>query len=363
MNRSSRTVRESFWAVLGIVSLMASALVVIGPNAVPEAQAAPTPSCTDSWINTAGGDWGMAGNWSSDAVPTNSDVACLSAAGNYTVEVSATDGSETVGGLTMGGTTGNQILEIDACATVTAYGTTTDGSGSAIDNQGTFTVPSVGTFDQDDGTTDGVPISVAGDLDFTGTGSSAFSFLSGYNSQVSGDIEADQSITLHAGDDLTFPDSATNAGTIDVAGASSSIVVSSGTLTNTGTIDVESGSPAGLTGTFDNQGTGSDGIVDDSSISSGRDPHQPRLPGHRCRRHVHRLGHGVQQLRHHRRRRHPQRQLQRDASIRERGRHRATRSAWRASSTSPAPASQASRRRRTIPPTSPVTSPPARASP
>ena len=265
MYRKQHVVRRLLGG-LGVLSLVASAFVVLGPIGVPAAEAA---SCSDTWLNTAGGDWTTAADWSSGMVPGSGDVACITTAGNYTVDISAGDGSQTVGGLVLGGTTGSQVLEIDAPSALTAYGTTSDGPGSTIDNQGTFTVPEVATFDQDAGSTTGSPISVAGDLDFTGTGSSSFSVISGYNSQVSGDIAADQSITLNGGDDLTFPGSAANAGTITLAGTSAdNITVSSGTLTNTGTIDVESGNLASaFDGAFDNQGTGSAGIIADSSVT------------------------------------------------------------------------------------------------
>ena len=99
-DRTSHSFRRLLGA-FGALSLAASALVVWGPLAVPAAHAG--PSCTDTWTNTAGGDWGTATDWSEGTVPTISDVACITTAGTYTVTISAADGAQTVGGLALGG--------------------------------------------------------------------------------------------------------------------------------------------------------------------------------------------------------------------------------------------------------------------
>src|ERR1700686_5040462 len=54
------------------------------------AGSASAAGCTNTWTNTAGGSWFNAANWSSKAVPSSSDEACITAAGTYTVEMSQT---------------------------------------------------------------------------------------------------------------------------------------------------------------------------------------------------------------------------------------------------------------------------------
>ena len=265
--RRPHTLRRLFGA-FGSLSLAASALVVLGPIAVPAAHAG--PGCTDTWTNTAGGDWATPTDWSEGTVPTISDVACITDAGTYTVTIAATDGPQTVGGLTLGGTTGSQTLDIAATASLSAYGTTTNGAGATIDNEGTFTVPTNQTFDQDAGTTSGNPISLAtSNLDFTGSGASSFSALSNYGPAITGNLAADQSLALNSANTAYFTGPLTNAGTITAAGSGSEISVSGGTLTNTGTIEAEPGNTGALvlSGTFDNQGSGADGIIGDSSVT------------------------------------------------------------------------------------------------
>lgn len=55
-----------------VVTLAALAVCVAAP-----ASALAEPVCTDSWTGASSGEWQEASNWSSKAVPTSSDVACL----------------------------------------------------------------------------------------------------------------------------------------------------------------------------------------------------------------------------------------------------------------------------------------------
>ncbi len=264
MARTSHSFRRIFGA-FGALALAASALVVLGPIAVPAAHAG--GACTDTWTNTGGGDWNTAADWSEGTVPTISDVACITNPGTYTVTLSTT---ETVGGLTLGGTTGSQTLEIASMAMLTGYGTTTNGSGASIDNAGTFIVPTNQTFDQGAGTTSGNPISLAtSNLNFTGAGASSFSALSGYGPAVTGNLAADQSLALNSTDTAYFTGPLTNAGTITATGSGSEIDVTGGTFTNTGLLEAASGNTGALvlSGTFDNQGSGADGIAGDGSLT------------------------------------------------------------------------------------------------
>src|SRR5664279_81919 len=40
---------------------------------------------TITWINTSGGNWSVAANWSPNQVPTNTDTALITTPGTYTV--------------------------------------------------------------------------------------------------------------------------------------------------------------------------------------------------------------------------------------------------------------------------------------
>ena len=44
---------------------------------------------TITWINTAGGNWSDAANWSPNQVPTNTDTALITTPGNYKVNLDA----------------------------------------------------------------------------------------------------------------------------------------------------------------------------------------------------------------------------------------------------------------------------------
>jgi hypothetical protein len=82
-------------------------------------------ACTDEWTNTSGGSWGTASNWSKDAVPGNTDEACITHAGTYTVtlepytgELSRPENGDTVKSLTLGGSSGHQTLDIEGQSSI-----------------------------------------------------------------------------------------------------------------------------------------------------------------------------------------------------------------------------------------------------
>ncbi|MGC9940907.1 MAG: hypothetical protein ABSE48_03685, partial [Verrucomicrobiota bacterium] len=64
------------------------------------------------WTNTAGGNWSLASNWNSHQVPTSSDTAIITNAGNYTVTLDVSSG---VAGLVLGasGTVTTQVFLIN----------------------------------------------------------------------------------------------------------------------------------------------------------------------------------------------------------------------------------------------------------
>jgi hypothetical protein len=59
------------------------------------------------WTNTAGGDWSVAANWSPNQVPGSSDSALITNNGTYTLTME----NLTVGNVTLGGGSGQQILD------------------------------------------------------------------------------------------------------------------------------------------------------------------------------------------------------------------------------------------------------------
>ena len=156
------------------LSLLSAAVALFGTIAPLPASAV----FCNTWTNTAGGDWSVAGNWSA-GVPTAGSVVCITMPGTYTVEITAADGTETIGGLTIGAGSGAQTLQIDAGAQLTANGTSTNQAGGVIANQGTFLVGVNQVFNQEFGTTSGNAITINGAyLNFTGTGSSSFTITS-----------------------------------------------------------------------------------------------------------------------------------------------------------------------------------------
>ncbi|HEY1375703.1 MAG TPA: PEP-CTERM sorting domain-containing protein [Gemmataceae bacterium] len=76
--------------------------------------AAPARAVDRTWTNTAGGNWGTAGNWSGGAVPTAADNALFTTPGTYTVTLSdarsITDVSLAVSTVTVNGYGGNLTL-------------------------------------------------------------------------------------------------------------------------------------------------------------------------------------------------------------------------------------------------------------
>ncbi len=72
----------------------------------------PLAGCSDYWINTAGGSWYTAGDWSSGAPPTSGEEACILANGTYTVTMEQTLASVSVQSLKIGGEEGTQTLVV-----------------------------------------------------------------------------------------------------------------------------------------------------------------------------------------------------------------------------------------------------------
>jgi uncharacterized repeat protein (TIGR01451 family) len=67
-------------------------------------------SCSTSWANPVSGDWDDAGKWT-NGVPDSTKTACILVAGTYTVTL---HGHRTAFGLTLGGSSGTQTLQLEA---------------------------------------------------------------------------------------------------------------------------------------------------------------------------------------------------------------------------------------------------------
>ena len=63
-----------------------------------------------TWTNASGGAWSVAANWSPNGAPLGTDVAVITLAGSYTVNL---DGSPTIAGLVVGGGSGTQTLAMN----------------------------------------------------------------------------------------------------------------------------------------------------------------------------------------------------------------------------------------------------------
>jgi collagen type VII alpha len=164
--------------VLGVVMCGALCLSVAG---APLASAG-TACVGDTWYGPGGsaslatsGNWLTASNWSTGVLPGNSDVACITVPGTYTVTVQPTDiGTDdpdnygaSVGSLVLGGTTGAQKVEVS--------GQSSDNNGDivnltylAVENPSTINPTGTLVLDST-GTGPGSPAGGAAQIGGTGT--------------------------------------------------------------------------------------------------------------------------------------------------------------------------------------------------
>jgi hypothetical protein len=204
----------------------ASALGTLTPEAVPALLPAvsETPGAvelsahplvtSDSWTNTAGGDWGTGSNWSTGLSPTSSTAATIAAAGNYTVTITSPEAA--------------QSLSIaDTGVTVSDTSTLSIGTTLAL---------SAGVFDlASGGDVVGGTITVAAGADFQGGGGT----LSGVSYQGTLDLTPNYSyMTIENG--TTFSGAGgTGSATIDMTSNIYSQLSIVGTATlNNATIDI-----------------------------------------------------------------------------------------------------------------------------
>ena len=112
--------------------------------------ASAAPTCTDSWVG-GDGNWFVASNWSTGAVPTANDAVCITAPGTYTVTVpggpsGSPSGQAQADTLQLGATSGTQKLVIQAD---NSCGDSGGGGGLAVfDHGGASTAASIGANGQ-----------------------------------------------------------------------------------------------------------------------------------------------------------------------------------------------------------------------
>jgi fibronectin-binding autotransporter adhesin len=231
---------------------------------------------TNSWINSSGGDWDTASNWSLGHVPTATENVVINLAGSYTV-THTTSTADSINSLTIaksvtlsaGSLTIAAGLTIDSGATLTLdAGTALDFSGSSqtISGSGQIVLDaaggSLGAAQLNVGASDNLTIDGGITVDDAGiiatSNGSDLSIPGTLNLQSRGrlNIVSGSSGYIGVSDNSTW----TNSGTIDVAGGS--LVIGSGKygiVANAGTIDVTGGhftSSGSYAYLFNNSNTG-----------------------------------------------------------------------------------------------------------
>jgi len=178
------------------------------------------PAGVNAWVNTADGNWSVAGNWSKNAVPTATDTVEIRQSGTYTVTL---DVAATVNMLTVGGLSGTQTLAI-AGPTLT------------VDTMASFTPR--GALLMTGGTLAGAgPVIVAGSMSWQGgtiTGAHSVAVLPGATLDISG--PATRTLSGQAVLDLAGTGTWSGAHTLQTGNGSVLLVSSGATLDVTGDV-------------------------------------------------------------------------------------------------------------------------------
>ena len=289
---------------------------VTAEGELPAISPTPVPSCPNSadvWNNgTENGSWATGGNWSG-GVPTSASFVCIptGVAGGVTLATSATvtglllgtgETLTTSGGtLTISGSStpsalqGSLDVESGATFAISSGADLLNATGATLTLNGTGQVH--GTFEQDAGSVavgagdNPVQLDNGASLVLAGTGGGSFTVddpvVASPTVSLSGNIAADQTVTVDAEDLCTGPGTTTlsatgsfsNAGTIAISqgggctsGSAVLSVPTDDTLTNSGTLAV-AGAPSGsgtqtLEGAFVNTGTIDIGVSGKSGAST-----------------------------------------------------------------------------------------------
>ncbi len=88
-----------------------NSIVAVGATSAKEGWAPFTTGCTDDWAAATSGNWNTPSAWTTGAVPSGSDHACIILPGTYTVTMT---NSSNVGALILGTTSGKQTLDVES---------------------------------------------------------------------------------------------------------------------------------------------------------------------------------------------------------------------------------------------------------
>jgi len=225
------------------------------------------------WINSSGGNWSTASNWSTGSVPTAANDAVIDASGTYTVTADVTPAFNT---LTVGGgATGTQTLNLGVGhdvtftnpATVTTSGALTFTSSRLL-GAGPLTVNGIMNWTSDSEIDTTVNIAAGATLNISGSGTrfvnggtinnsgtvnwSGGNNLSVYNSGVINNLATglfavtnDQIIFQHC---CSAGQAFNNAGTFRKTTATGTTSINNNGFNNTGTVDIQSGTFTPLSG-------------------------------------------------------------------------------------------------------------------
>jgi uncharacterized repeat protein (TIGR01451 family) len=217
------------------------------------------------WINSSGGNWNTASNWSSGSVPTAANDVVIDAAGTYTVTLDVTPAFNS---LTVGGATGTQTLDLGVAhdvtfaspATVTASGALTFASGRLL-GAGPLTVNGVMNWTADAEVDTTVTVASGATLNISGTGtryinggtlnnSGAVNWSGGNNISIYGSGVINNLATglfVATNDQLIYQSCCAagqafnNAGTFRKTAGTSVTTIDGNGFNNSGTLDVQSG--------------------------------------------------------------------------------------------------------------------------
>ena len=245
------------------------------------ATTAQAAGCSDTWIGPGGntsapisGSWGVPTNWSTGAIPGNTDNVCITGTGTYTVTLAPwslgtadpNNAGANVNSLTLGGSSGAQTLYVDGEASISNSNETVN--NTFLSMAAASTVNTTGTLELD---------STAGGNPTSGTPASQ----SGGGATVSGGPLLNYGhIVTQQEDPSTNPGAGTFFGLYGFTNeAGASVQINTGTLTesqantwtatNDGTITVASGASWVLTpNTFSTASFNNDGsVVNDGAIT------------------------------------------------------------------------------------------------
>lgn len=209
------------------------------------------PTCDTSWAGAVSGSWSDLANWTA-GVPTSATQACITLAGTYTVSVRGS--ANVAGGITLGGSSGTQTLELagDAGNGFAELVLSSQGSGSS----GVLAHGVVQLSNQDAGTYPLLNVT-GGTLTNAGTIQSLPGTAVGGGRLLYGNLDNQGLLAVSASldEDTGGSESWTTSGTITIAAgqrlffSAGDFSQTGGTITNSGTFLQDSGTFTASAGT------------------------------------------------------------------------------------------------------------------